>query len=623
MGGRVPIFQHVLEAAGAMRSNYRGRPTDRTALVGFLDANGWFQGERDGDDVLVEWDGTREERLAFWLGAYGLDYGAKLDLLLERGAASLPDTCGAFGEFAEGRGASSRRSLACVLDFLLSSLRGEVASLGEDGVDALVSESARFLNLRSRKTLAAFLDYLRQRGMAPGCRYRAEPMAVYRPDVSAYTMETFLGMAHLVFSEESWEENRLLEQAARSRRVAGILAFLSLHFYTALRAEDMRRLPKPRLPEPGALSLEGILSGRLGRRDFERLVDCWEMEVDVFQRSPHKTAGGRRKADVKVLVPTSLRETVGRILALAAAHCGEGDGAWLFRGRVRRRDVDAIFTAHAWPEMGKSFSTRRGNKAFLQGTQFAGEGGSIDSYLIPALFRSHFFSFGHLPKTTAVYLGDHAFTGRTPGVVLYQLFERGAMGFVLSALLERAGCSRYRSIPMEGQTTLIQGLGLEPRQAEDVVVSVGLAEARARETVAEIFSQWDGGELAPDAVGILGRVASGAAPAKQDHLHCVRIAAGRPCPYRERSSCMGCGAEVYTRSSFHLLVQEYVLLSKRLRSGEGSERVRILRILEDGVLPAISQMIESAHALYQEELADFYSTIVERGKQSVRSLGNV
>ena len=113
----------------------------------------------------------------------------------------------------------------------------------------------------------------------------------------------------------------------------------------------------------------------------------------------------------------------------------------------------------------------------------------------------------------------------------------------------------------------------------------------------------------------LESLAKGASPAKQDHLCCVRIAAGQACLYQDRSSCMGCGAEVYTRSSFHLLVQEYVYLAGKIKKAEGKEMVRLSRILQDGALAAITQFLESARILKQDQVVDYYLTILERGKQ--------
>ena len=614
---RVQAFRHALEAAARLHSRYKGRPSDCTALSGFLEANGWLEGDRSGDDITIPWDEEHESRLVFWLNAYGKSYEEKIRLLLGKGCEAFPGTFLEYEEFMGGEKASCR-SHACVLDFLASSLREELDLYTEKELDGLTKEASLFLNLEDRQTLAAFLNSIQFPGLDRACQYRAEQDGVYKMDTSAYPVEVFSRMEFLVFSDESWKENRLLEKAASSRRTASILAFLSLHFYTGIRAEDMRRLPRPRLSADGEDVRQMILSGEMGEPDFLLLTDCWEQEISSFRRPPNKTDRGALRDDIKVSVPDTLKASAGRILALAASYCEDGDGGWVYGSRVNKRALAAIFCATGWPDIGKAFSTRRANKSFLQGIQSVTEESGMDGYLGPAFFRSHAGSYGHLPPTTELYLRDRSFTGRTPEDILYQLFERGSMGFVLVRLMERIDASTYRSISMEGQTSLIQGLGLKPYQAEDVIRSVSTAMSRARETVSEIFSGMGSGQMADRVAGILEKAASGAGPAMQDHLSCILIAAGRPCPYPDRGSCMGCRAEMYTRSVFYLLVKEYVALKKKQATAGVKEAVRIERILEDGVLVAIEELLQSGRILFQEKNIGPYLTMFERGMQIVR-----
>lgn len=85
----------------------------------------------------------------------------------------------------------------------------------------------------------------------------------------------------------------------------------------------------------------------------------------------------------------------------------------------------------------------------------------------------------------------------------------------------KRGCSRIINI---------QSLDLEPMSAENVALSVNQAWNRAKRTVCDILTGDDTGSIKEKAQSVLEAITNGASPAKQDHLCCVRIAAGQACP---------------------------------------------------------------------------------------------
>jgi hypothetical protein len=90
-------------------------------------------------------------------------------------------------------------------------------------------------------------------------------------------------------------------------------------------------------------------------------------------------------------------------------------------------------------------------------------------------------------------------------------------------------------------------------------------------------------------------------------------AAARRCPNPERSACTGCGYEILTKSSFHSLMREYVRLSHLRETCGMTESERYGKLLEQAVLPAVSEFILSAQMLYPGIDANILSDIMEEG----------
>jgi hypothetical protein len=91
------------------------------------------------------------------------------------------------------------------------------------------------------------------------------------------------------------------------------------------------------------------------------------------------------------------------------------------------------------------------------------------------------------------------------------------------------------------------------------------------------------------------------------------IAAGFGCKDPDRSCCIGCGFEIYTKTILRLLMTEYSrLLTKKKTSGK-AETVRCEAILKKAVLPAIAEMLSSSRHLYPDSDMKTLLDELERG----------
>ncbi len=112
---------------------------------------------------------------------------------------------------------------------------------------------------------------------------------------------------------------------------------------------------------------------------------------------------------------------------------------------------------------------------------------------------------------------------------------------------------------------------------------------------------------------ILQNIASGNAPGRQDECLCLMTAAKISCPYPDRNSCIGCGYEIYTKTTMHTLMSEYIRLMALKNSAKNTDSWRQGKILEQAILPAISEMLEAVKLLYHDTDVTEILDIVERG----------
>ena len=76
---------------------------------------------------------------------------------------------------------------------------------------------------------------------------------------------------------------------------------------------------------------------------------------------------------------------------------------------------------------------------------------------------------------------------------------------------------------------------------------------------------------------------------------------------------MGCGYEVYTKAAVHLLIKEFVRITKQRDAATGNDRERYRWILEKGLMPYITEMIESFPVLYPDADMSIILDLLERG----------
>lgn len=618
------IFDMAAEEALTIGSKYRDICSCRDDLYDLLDANDWFGLEHDGSGHDLRVHGLEKywDRIALWLKAYGRDDREKLDILTEEYRWRYPRLCRRFMEYVSERHCGGLPSSWQTLDYLISSSTEDLDRWDKRTQIRLISNSSEYCTAAAGRMTADFLGWSAEKDGEEHYEYLFPARKIPDDDNDAYSPENFIQMAYCVFNKDAWEENHLIEKACQKESCADMWSFTAIHFICGLRASDIQRLPAPHIPYAGVEMRQKILDGDVTEGEMLSIAEKWQKSLELMSMKPNKTSRFTGIPDIKVFIPETLLYPMGIILSIAASYHEEGE--CFVRSDFRMLDEKRFF-GKAFSEAcgNRGFTTRRANKAYLQGIEktadiYGGEG-KIKGYMLAALARSHKGGYGTLPETTDIYLRDAAFSGYKPEFILREMFERGIFGFIPVILLEQYAGDDFRRLDVHSQTQLINGIGLTPVQIERITSLTDRALSDSVGCVQEILESV--GNRKSDVSGILQKIACGDAGAKQEQYLCLRNAAGQICPYPERSGCIGCGYEIHTKASLYTLMSEYRRLIKKKQSG-GEEGIRrISRILETAVMPAVWEIVGSIRTLYPDADIELMLDIIERGMKDDCSCG--
>lgn len=399
----------------------------------------------------------------------------------------------------------------------------------------------------------------------------------------------------------------------RSGHCANLWLFVATHFVCGWRGTDIVRIPMPSLPCGGDEMKERLSTGSI---DTGTMLDEVEMRVRYAALKPSKT----KRYDVpelKLSIAESLRKPYGFILAAAASHHEnvQPGGTFIRRAGNVAELLGFFGSDFASACENKGFSTRRANKSYLQGIESAADSspGKPKGYMLAALARSHKSGYGALPKTTEVYLRDARFSGYSPEFIAREMFERGVFSFIPALLLDMYDGERFKKLPVSVQTRVITEIGIGPSGLEGVASVVQGALDRARQAIAEIMERPL--EMRGGAERILQNIASGFAAGRQDGFLCLMTAAGYGCKDADRSCCIGCGFEIYTKTILRLLMSERSRLMRKKENADEAESARCEAILKNAVLPAITEILLSAERLYADSDITPLLEEIERGRR--------
>lgn len=596
MNDYVFLFEETRNIAQECNSKYKGLRVNKDDLYEFMDYNNWFGMERKGagDDIEVVMIIKTRTALELWLRGYKQPPKVKTELLLENFEKKYPRTTDVVRRFIESEDAWDKAYTWQMLDFMFFNIKTD-DDIGDDAkLLELLRKGLDELSVVAGEFLIRFISF--EDEQSSRWEYRPDRRKITETR-GAYDFAAFAVMAYVVFNTESWKEHDLIQKAVKEPRYASLWLWIALHFISALRSSDMKRLPVPMVTEGKEIIISRLLSDEYDDLAFSAAM-YWRMQLQMEELTPSKTSRHKNVPNIKVFIPTSLMIPIGVMLLAVFIHHEDDEPLitvnndyYLIKGFFGERFVDACG--------GRRFSSRRANKAYLQGIESLGkDGANAKGYMLAALARSHKGGIGSLPETTDVYLRDENFSGYTPEFIIKEMFERGIFGFIPVMLLKSYDEETFLELGVHEQTELIKSIGLDGCQLEQVTGTADRALVKVRECTRLFMTNSAVADCREAAERLLEKIAAGIAAAKQPEYFCLRVAAGDGCACADRGTCLGCGYEIYTKAAFYSVVKEFRRLYLAKKSAKGIDAIRYGVLMEKAVTPAITQMITSMKALY-------------------------
>lgn len=597
----------------AVQEKTNNRAATASDFITFLEDNDWF-----GIEPVIE---NIEERIqvslpmenvekiinlsAAFLDRLVLPDKERLAFLYKTLAYNYPDTAETLQEYVKEKHIVVFHAMQ-IADFLISFLEKEIYMLNNAELENLLY---RFSNEMSKTTGITFANYLNWLSNKRLTKFKKITVPnTSRNNVShtkyAYDFDTCIRLFYVLFSQTSLEENDFYGLIAENEKSAVALLFLSLHMICALRDEDIKRLPHPKLMDSPEKVLESIKNSTMSDTDALIAVEKVLREIEILQPKPNKTAMHSNIPYIKLFIPESSKIHFGYLFAAAEAH---------YQLKNNEKKQYYIYPVTTYDEFQKylgddvadifwdiDYSTRAFNKTYMQLIQQyidadlsgnATESAHPIGYMFAAFARSHKTTYGEFAATTATYLKDQSVSGHSVEYIVQELTERGVCSFIVSELLEILYQKNFRRLPMKEQTKVIRNFGLNPYEVENSVIAYETALENAANVVMEIL-QVPAEQRHRVTLQALDNIALGSAVSKENHVMCLLTSIGKDCAYPERKQCIGCKYEILTKGSIYTLVAEYQKNRKLMQETQNPVlKSKYEMLLRNVIIPAIQEIL--------------------------------
>ena len=215
---------------------------------------------------------------------------------------------------------------------------------------------------------------------------------------------------------------------------------------------------------------------------------------------------------------------------------------------------------------------------------------NVKGYELASRARSHKGSFTEFANTTRIYLQDQKMSGYTADFVAHELLERGVLSNIATMLLKMLYKDKFEELGVENQTKLIKELSMSPLEIENEN-SIGImqrATNQSKQTAIEIIKAANKQEI----LVILHRIGNDEALSKTEGSLCIMSAMKKQCPFKEKSTCIGCQYEVSTKTTvFQLAQMSLDLKSQYDKATTQIEKDRLKTIVTQTILPKLQDVL--------------------------------
>lgn len=505
---------------------------------------------------------------------------------------------------------------------ILSNIKKELFEHNDEEIERLLELMKRTITNRSAfSDFCIFLKRIQGKYNASFnniYKYNKHELIKAKRDVSAYSEEQYFRFGFLLLNDtHEWYEG-YLEKALSRRIYASVWLYGLLHYVCAWRSVDMvERLPRPTLPI-SALNFINLIRKKKFTEDMaKKIVDEVEMKVRYLQIKPTKTEK-HNPPNLFFEIPESIKFRLGMLLGLCEAHRQIADGNFLLSTDSKQPKHQIVFFGPEFVDIfgGKRFNNIKANRTFeILMAQKADEEEIGTGYIIASVSRSHKCISKQKSNTTAIYLNNYR-TLTKSDILMRELFERGVCSFVpylVLKTLESQG--KIEVMSLSQQTKAMKEL--VSYHPYDVEMLIAVSEEVLEKAKVDTMSLIDSFSSDKEAIyKFLNRIACGTAPAKEKNMNCISVAKGGGCIYPERKTCIGCGQEIYLKSSLFVIGQRLREMVTKLQNGKTVTEKNKYRMLIDRlfkpVLMEMMMVLRDIHGV--EDVSEYQKVVFEIGK---------
>lgn len=468
---------------------------------------------------------------------------------------------------------------------------------------------AKVQTVAARNMLMDYLNHMRRKVNKPNYSRMGQYKAESKP-IPAYSDETYLAMARILFNPMYIAEHKMIERALENHWFIEMWLYLSLHYCCGWRAADICRgwhylnlKDKPNYTFGINVDTlyEDLLHDRITDETYEKVCQYVVGTIKVTGQLPSKTTD-HNPSLLAIEIDPALMTFFGLLILIAeSVMLRTGDGYM----KVERADYYQKrlnyqpFFGDELAEVlhGQNIQSRRLNKSYLQGLESTARQsghGSIMASAIASFARSH-----NNMDTIMHYLQDHKWNAERAEVVLYYVSTMGVFSALHYQTLLTAYPEAMPHLSLKQRSELIAAIPHDPYKTE--LLMSGLSAEM------EIKNAFENGytDKAITMLESMFEITQGRGKGKDTGIYCILRASGDICKHPEYDSCLAnaCPYLVFTRFGYRALLEvigEYV---QAAAFGDVKMAVALKSVIMPRFRTIINTLMQDKHIPQKERAA--------------------
>lgn len=652
VNGKLCISKNKIEEISSQKTKYTGLYTvvndllkhiqsefkveyisDRTQLIEYLELNDYFSlSYLEETAILFESSGKNEiyflntqlddltTNIKNYLWLFKLSEKEKYERLRTVVSQKAPITFKMYDSYIDKDNIGvAENNVTIILKYRLPK---ELYNMTTDEVTDLFAFTETY---KAQLILVKFLNYIKVKKRTSYDTFVDNHVPVPR-NREAYSMQQVTKLAVCIFNEKYISKHNLVRKALKDNISAESWLYLSLHYVCAWRSGDIVsnwpyiNSENNFYKDISSEELENrILSGSIADEEYERITRTILARIITANNTPSKTKNISSKIipPLQIEILPELMKHFGLLTLIAEVHYKRDGTGHMKAGSVNSYKNVYRLSTFIGDDIGKilghkNFWSLSMNKSYLQAleTITRNEGHStMVSYMIASYARSHSFKNMKLPTSTATYLSGSQLTGESAAIVIYEMFQRGILGFVPYRLLLTCFPDVYNLLDLKSQTKLIQMMGIN---AGDIEIAMKGYEASDK-LVEYVFSGKE--DRAVSILRALHNIGSGYGVSKDKGCYCLLRALGYACNSPNMERCIGCPYDLITIEGIPAILDGIKFYAdKYYKTNNEKYKVILNRVIKPNVINILNAYV---HDLNEIEQKAIYKYIEELESKNV------